>query len=197
MWPLCSCPSGSCYFMAPFTQGMAVLLSQLYISLSATVSPPVFLTCSVSVCFSLSVAEYHFLFFSVTEESHFFFCISLSQPLSLSSFSLFFLHLFLSSLKLSPFHHFPCYSRFSACLPHCSIVALAVPLLIHHLFLSTDLFAKNKPLQLRDGKKCQAHCNLWWLRQGLINENFKVLNKKKKRKPSAGGKTKKSCQRLP
>lgn len=194
MWPLCSCPSGSCYFMAPFTQGMAVPLSQLYISLSATVSPPVFLTRSVSVPFSLTVADYHFLFFSVTEESHSF-CISLSQPLSLSSFSLCFFSIFFCLVSsFSHFYHFPCYSRFSAFLPHCSIVALVVPLLIHHLLLSTDLFAKNKPLQLRDRKKCQAHWNLWWLRR---QTDKRKLQSSELKNPSAGGKTKKSCQKLP
>lgn len=161
MWPLCSCPSGSCYFMAPFTQGMAVLLSQLYISLSATLTSRLsHLRCLSVFLFVSSWIPFSF-FLSHWRISLFFLHFSLPATLPLFILPLFFLHLFLVSLKLSPFHHFPCYSRFSACLPHCSIVALAVPLLIHHLLLSTDLFAKNKPLQLRDGKKCQAHCNLW------------------------------------
>lgn len=35
----------------------------------------------------------------------------------------------------------------------CSIVALVVPLLIHHLLLSTDLFAKNKPFLTKGWEK--------------------------------------------
>lgn len=128
-----------------------------------------------------------------------FFCISLSQPLSLSSFSLcFFLHLFLSSLKLSPFHHFPCYSRFSACLPYCSIVAVAVPLLIHHLLLSTDLFAKNKPLQLRDGEKMPSSLQSVMAEEtGTDKLKLQSFKLKKKENPQLEVKQKKSCQRLP
>lgn len=149
MWPLCSRPSGSCYFMAPFTQGASVPLSMPYISLFATVSPHIFLTCSVSVRFPLSVAHYHLLFISVTEESPFV-CISVSQhrssfnPPSIYPPSIF---LLLSSFPHS--HHIPCPTL--VYLP--SLLTVAFPLLIHHLLLSTDLFAKNKALQLRDRKK--------------------------------------------
>lgn len=125
-----------------YTRDVCASLRDVHLSVCRCLASPVFLTPSVSMHFCLSVADYHFLFFSVTEESHLV-CISLSQPPSLSSF-----------LHIPPyFHHFPCHTCFPAFPPRCSIVALAVPLLIHHLLLSTDLLAKNKLLQLRDRKK--------------------------------------------
>lgn len=95
---------------------------------------------------SVSIADHHFLFFSAREESHFV-SISLPQPLSFSSVPLYYLS-FSPSICL----RIPHCAHFSTFPPRCSVVALALPLLIHHLLLSTDLFAINKLLQLRDRK---------------------------------------------
>lgn len=120
-------------------------LSILHISLFATVSPPPS-ALTLAQHISVSIADHHFLFFSACEESHFV-SISLPQPLSFSSVPLYYLS-FSPSICL----RIPHCAHFSTFPPRCSIVALALPLLIHHLLLSTDLFAINKLLQLRDRK---------------------------------------------
>lgn len=203
MWPLCSRPSGSCYFMAPFTEGMSVPLSMPYISLFATVSPPVFLT--RSVCLFLFVSSWlpcsPFL-----SHRRISLClhVSLSHRPSLHSPSIFSPSVSLSLSSSPHFHHFPCHASFSAFPPHCSIVALAVPLLIHHLLLSTDLFAKTKPLQLRDRKKMPSSLESLMAEETETDrrklQSFELKKKQKKTKTKtipAGSKTKKLCQRLP
>lgn len=91
-----------------------------------------------SVFLFLCLADYHFLFFSVTEEPLFAF-LSPSHCPSLHSPSIFSPSIFLSLSSFPHFHHFPSYTSFSAFPPCSGIVALAVPFLIHHLLLSTDL----------------------------------------------------------
>lgn len=137
----------------------SLCLSALCISVRHHLSSCLYISLFGSMHFSVSVAGHHFLFFSVPEESHFV-SISLSQLqlLSLSLFPLYYL-----SFSPSIFLRILCHAHFSTFPPCCSIVALTVPLLIYHLLLSTDLFAKNKLLQLRDRKiaKFIGICDGW------------------------------------